>query len=84
MAVGPAVAGAIADATGSFVPAFLLASVVAVLGAAAAATLGSHGQAGVKPPDTAGGRLAADRVRAVSSATRSGEGTPSSSQPRLR
>lgn len=40
-AVGPAVAGAIADATGSFVPAFLLAGAVAVLGAAAAATLGS-------------------------------------------
>ncbi len=40
-AAGPAVAGAIADATGSFVPAFLLAGAVAVLGSAAAATLGS-------------------------------------------
>lgn len=39
-AAGPAVAGAIADATGSFVPAFLLASVVAVLGSVAAITLG--------------------------------------------
>jgi len=40
-AVGPTVAGAIADATGSFVPAFLLASAVAVLGSVAAVTLGS-------------------------------------------
>ena len=45
-AAGPAVAGAIADATGSFVAAFLLASGVAVLGALGAAFLGSTHRSG--------------------------------------
>jgi sugar phosphate permease len=38
-AVGPSVAGAIADSAGTFAPAFVLAAVVALLGAAGAAAL---------------------------------------------
>ncbi|MBN1417421.1 MAG: YbfB/YjiJ family MFS transporter, partial [Planctomycetes bacterium] len=45
-ALGPTVAGAIADAAGSFGPAFALAAGVALAGAAGAATL----RAGVGPP----------------------------------
>jgi hypothetical protein len=38
-AIGPSVAGALADAAGVFTPAFMLASLVALLGAAGAACL---------------------------------------------
>jgi len=41
-AIGPSVAGAIADAAGSFAPAFLLAGGVALLGALGAAALGTR------------------------------------------
>jgi MFS family permease len=43
-ALGPSVAGMMADATGSFTSAFLLAAGVALLGAVGATTLRSHPQ----------------------------------------
>ncbi|MBN1556801.1 MAG: YbfB/YjiJ family MFS transporter [Lentisphaerae bacterium] len=48
-AAGPAVAGAMADAAGSFAPALLLAAGVALLGAAGAASLAPHGSQGDGP-----------------------------------
>ena len=41
-ALGPSVAGAIADATGSLAPALLLAAAVAIVGAAGSAFLKKH------------------------------------------
>ncbi len=49
-AVGPAVAGMLADAHGSLLPAMLLAAVVALLGAGLSATLHPvHGKRSLSP-----------------------------------
>jgi MFS family permease len=50
-AVGPSVAGLMADTTGSFAPAYILAASVSFLGAVGSVTLApSHGAAGTVPP----------------------------------